>query len=214
MICAYDKIYLDKARTVLGRMLDFVVHELRYDITEFFGLFITSGVAKRFENGDYEVIVGMSGVELAYTVLEQTGIESERIKPDYTVNRSEEYWVGWALAYYQWMTSLRFADIVKHIPIIEIKALYSPYHEMDIQHFAGKMNELYKTAKSETNLKLLRQNRSLSQRELAELSEIPVRTIQQYEQRQKNINKAQVEYLVVLSKVLCCEIEDLLEKTE
>ncbi len=214
MICAYDKIYLDKARTVLGRMLDFAVHELRYDITEFFGMFIESGVAKRFEDGDYEVIVGMSGVELAYTVLEQAGIKSERIKPNYTANRSEEYWVGWALAYYQWMTSLSFADIVKHIPIMEIRALYIPYHEMDIRHFADKMNELYKTAKSETNLKLLRQNRNLSQRELAELSEIPVRTIQQYEQRQKNINKAQVEYLVILSKVLCCRIEDLLEKTE
>lgn len=214
MICAYDKIYLDKARTVLGRMLDFAVHDLQYDITEFFGLFIESGAANRFEDGDYEVIVGMSGVELAYTVLEQTGIKSERIKPNYTVNRSEEYWVGWALAYYQWMTSLSFADIVKHIPIMEIRSLYIPYHEMDIRHFADKMNELYKTAKSETNLKLLRQNRNLSQRELAELAEIPIRTIQQYEQRQKNINKAQVEYLVILSKVLCCRIEDLLEKTE
>ena len=29
MICAYDKIYLDKARTVLGRMLDFAVHDLQ-----------------------------------------------------------------------------------------------------------------------------------------------------------------------------------------
>ena len=32
--------------------------------------------------------------------------------------------------------------------------------------------------------------------------------------RQKNINKAQAEYLVVLAKVLCCEAEDLMEKME
>ena len=43
---------------------------------------------------------------------------------------------------------------------------------------------------------------------------VPVRTIQQYEQRQKNINKAQAEYLVVLAKVLCCEAGDLMEKIE
>ena len=85
---------------------------------------------------------------------------------------------------------------------------------MDIRQFVDKVNAMYKAAKPETNLKLLRQKTGLSQRELADLSDIPVRTIQQYEQRQKNINKAQAEYLVVLAKVLCCEVEDLMEKTE
>lgn len=76
------------------------------------------------------------------------------------------------------------------------------------------MNELRHTAKPETNLKLFRQNAGLSQRELAEQSGVPLRTIQQYEQRQKNINKAQAEYLVMLSRALCCVVEDLMEKTE
>jgi len=35
--------------------------------------------------------------------------------------------------------------------------------------------------------------------------------IQHYEQRQKNINKAQVEYLARLSRVLNCNIEEVLE---
>lgn len=56
----------------------------------------------------------------------------------------------------------------------------------------------------------LRRKVFLSQRELAELSGVPVRTIQ-YEQRQKNINKAQ--YLVMLARVLCCAVEELLETT-
>ena len=208
MIRAYDKVYLDKARTALGRMLDFAVYDLKYDIAEFFDLFIKSGVAERFESGDFTVIVGMSGVELAYEVLEQSGVKSERIKPNYTASRSEEFWTGWALAYYQWETSLSFAEIVRYVPIKDILALYLPYHEMD------KMNAMYKAAKPETNLKLQRQKAGLSQRGLADLSCIPMRTIQQYEQRQKNINKAQAEYLVVLAKVLCCKAEDLIEKTE
>jgi len=37
---------------------------------------------------------------------------------------------------------------------------------------------------------------------------------QQYEQRQKNINKAQVEYLLMLAQALCCRVEDLVEKVE
>lgn len=214
MIHAYDKVYLDKARTALGRMLDFAVYDLKYDIAEFFDLFIKSGVAERFETGDFTIISGMSGVEIAYKVLEQSGVERERIKPNYTASRSEEFWTGWALAYYQWETSMSFAEIVQYVPIKDILALYQPYHEMDIRQFVDKVTAMYKAAKPETNLKLLRQKAGLSQRELADLSNIPVRTIQQYEQRQKNINKAQAEYLVMLAKVLYCEVRDLLEKTE
>lgn len=211
MIYAYDRVYVDKARTNLGRMLDFAVYDLEYDIAEFFELFLKSGVATRFENGDFEVLVGMSGVELAYEVLERSGLAHERVKPNYAVNRSEEFWTGWALAYYQWMTNMKFSEIVKYVPIKEIEALYSPYHEMDIRQFVDRMNMLYREAKPKTNLKLLRNKAGLSQRELADLSGISVRTLQQYEQRQKNINHAKAETLVILAKVLYCGVEELME---
>ena len=214
MIHAYDKVYLDKARTALGRMLDFAVYDLKYDIEDFFALFITSGIAARFEKGDFGVIVGMSGVELAYKVLELTKGEETRIKPQYSADRSEEYWAGWALAYYQWDTALSFEEIVRAVPMKRIVQMYSPYHEMDIRQFCDKMSERYRAAQPETNLKALRQRSGLSQRELAEQSGVPLRTIQQYEQRQKSINKAQAEYLLMLARTLCCDIEDLIEKVE
>lgn len=212
MMHAYDKLYLEKARTALARMLDFAVYELHYDITAFFELFIASGVAKRFEQGDFTLLVGMSGVELAYTVLENVGLNAKRIRPNYPVGRSEEYWTGWALAYYQWQTSLSFADINRYVPIKAVQSLYQPYHEMDIRQFCDKMTELYKAAKHDTNLKILRQKAELTQAQLAELSEVPLRTIQQYEQRQKNINHAYAETLAKIAKQLYCNIEDLLEK--
>lgn len=193
-------------------MLDFAVYDLHYDISEFFELFLASGIARRFEQGDFTILAGMSGVELAYTVLENVGLAQERIKPDYPVNRSEEYWTGWALAYYQWQTALSFAEINRYVPIKTVQSLYNPYHEMDIRHFTEKMTELYKEAKKDTNLKLLRQKAELTQRELAELAEVPLRTVQQYEQRQKNINRAQAETLARIAKQLYCNIEDLLEK--
>jgi len=96
--------------------------------------------------------------------------------------------------------------------INDIVNLYSPYHEMDIRQFFDKMNKLYRSTQQETNLKQRRKNAGLSQRELADQSGIPIRTIQQYEQRQKNINKAQAEYLVMMAKVLCCNAEDLMGK--
>lgn len=214
MIRAYDKVYLEKARGSLGRMLDFAVYDLKYGLDEFFGMFISSGVAELFGAGDYRLIAGMSGVELAYEVIERSGKGFDRITPAYTLSRSEEYWVGWALAYYQWYSARSFADIAVYIPISEIAALYSPYHEMDIRHFVNKMNTMYRSAKPETNLKIIRKRAGLSQGKLSELSGVPLRTLQQYEQRQKNINKAQAEYLAMLSGVLCCEISDLLEHDE
>ena len=212
MICAYDKVYLESAKRVLGRMLDFAVYDLQYSLDDFFSLFIKSGVAERFEKGDYTILAGKSGVEVAYEVLEKMQIGVKRFSPRYTMNRSEEYWTGWALAHYQWETALSFEEIEKFIPIHYVKALYSPYHEMDIKHFIEKMNELYRAAKPDTNLKTKRKQVGLSQSQLAELSGIPVRTIQQYEQRQKNINRAQVEYLFKLSSALGCDIECLMEK--
>ena len=214
MICAYDKVYLEKARTVLARMLDFAVYDLKYNITQFFELFIQSGVAERFGKGDFSILAGKSGVEVAYEVLDKMNINIEYVEPRYTMERSAEYWTGWALAYYQWETSLSFEEIVEYIPIHYVRALYSPYHEMDIRHFVDKMNDLYLSAKPDTNLKRKRNQAGFSQKELAELSGVPMRTIQQYEQRQKNINKAQVEYLLKLSTALCCEVESLIEKVQ
>lgn len=212
MIHAYDKVYLEKARAALGRMLDYAVYDLHYDVSEFFDLFLRTGIADRFGSGDFTLLAGMSGVEIAYLVLEESGIEVQRMAPNYTVNRSEEYWMGWALAYYQWERAMRFSEIVQYVPVCEIMTLYSPYHEMDIRQFVDRMDFLYRLKQPDTNLKRQRKMAGLSQRELAQMSGVPLRTIQQYEQRQKNINKAQVEYLVMLSKTLCCEVEVLLER--
>ena len=37
---------------------------------------------------------------------------------------------------------------------------------------------------------------------------------QQYEQRRKDINKAQAEYVIKLSQVLCCKPQELMEINE
>lgn len=211
MIRAYHKVYLEKARNNLGRMLDFATYDLGYDPCTFFNLFINSGLAKGFEKGEFHLTVGVSGVELAYRVLELTNHQIEDPQPRYTVDRSPEYWAGWALAYYQWETALSFLDILECVPLDDIIRMYSPYHEMDIRQFCDRMNELYREANPETRLKQVRQRAGLSQSELAEQSGVPVRTIQQYEQRQKNINKAKAEYLVMLARVLNCPAEELIE---
>lgn len=149
---------------------------------------------------------------LTWTVREITTGSVPLQKPQYTADRSPEYWTGWALAYFQWATSLSFEQILSKIRPGEIVSLYSPYHEMDIRRFCDKMTELYRERKQETNLKRLRQAVGMTQKELALQSGIPLRTVQQYEQRQKNINKARAETVMVLARLLDCKAEELIEK--
>lgn len=212
MIHAYDKIYLDKARNSLGRMLDYAVYDLEYNLTDFWNLFINSDISTNFEQGDINTLVGRSGIELCFETLSRSGIVYNQVQARFTANRSEEYWAGWALAYYQWETSLPFNEITRYIPISEVLALYTPYHEMDIHQFIDRMNKDIRAIKPETNLKLYRKRAGLSQSGLALASGVPLRTIQQYEQRQKNINKAQADYLIMLASALSCNPSALIER--
>ena len=208
MIHAYDKLYLSKAQNNMASMLDFAVYDLKETLSEFYQKFLYSKVSKQLERGESTVIVGKSGVELALGVIGDDKLAS-KYRP--AANRTPEYWCGWALAYFQWYSNLSFRDINNVVPISEILAMYSPYHEMDISQFCDKMLEIYNNRKEGTNLKTLRLNAGLSQRELAEISDIPVRTIQQYEQKQKNINAAKVETVVKLAKALNTSVEKLME---
>lgn len=208
MIHAYDKNYLSKAQNNLASMIDFAVYDLEQDLSFFYEKFLDSKICSQFERGESTVIVGKSGVELAIEILGDETL-AEKYRP--VANRTAEYWCGWALAYFQWKTNLSFKEINKYIPITEVMSLYSPYHEMDISQFCDKMLELYNLRKKTTNLKMLRLNSGMSQSELAEFSGVPLRTIQQYEQNQKNINAAKAETIVKLSKALNCSVESLLE---
>ena len=82
---------------------------------------------------------------------------------------------------------------------------------MDVRQFADKMAQMYHELSPDTNLKAIRGLAGLSQTELSEVSGVPTRTIQQYEQRQKNINKAQAETVLKLARALNCNMEELIE---
>ena len=61
--------------------------------------------------------------------------------------------------------------------------MYSVYHEMDIGHFIEDMNKKYMSITQEIHLKTIRENRGISQVELAALSGVKLRSIQMYEQK-------------------------------
>lgn len=211
MIHAYDEIYLERARGIMAHMLDYAVHGLGYELEDFFEQFLISEVCPKFERGQASVIAGKSGTELVLEIVECEPSEDDKREEIVLMHRSPEYWLGWSLAYYQWYRNMHFSEIVDSVSIGDIRNMYDKYHEMDIRHFAERMDQLCHEMRRESRVKAYRNLIGISQKKLADKTDIPLRTIQQYEQRQKNINKAQAEYLIRLSKALYCEPEDLLE---
>lgn len=208
MIHAYDKNYLSKFQNSFAVMLDFAVHDLAIRLDDFYDRFLRSSLCRKIQDGDSSILAGKSGIEMALEVMDDFS-KKDLYNP--AANKSAEYWAGWALAYFQWYTSLSFERINNFVPIEEVIEMYSPYHEMDVSHFVSHMIELYNRRKKDTNIKFYRQMAGVSQKELSDISGIPVRTIQQYEQGQKNINFAKAETLISLSRSLSCRMEDLLE---
>ena len=211
MTHAYNKSYLSSAKNRLAQFLDYAINDCGFKSDWVSKLFIISGFAEQFERGNPTIIAGMSGVELAQNIINKIYSDKELPEPNFAKDKSPEYWAGWALAEYQWYTGKRFKDIFEYVPLSKIISMYSVYHEMDISQFIEALNNIYINTNADTKLKRIRENRGLSQSELALNSGVHLRSIQMYEQKVNDIDKAQAQTLYKLSRVLGCDIEDLLE---
>jgi DNA-binding transcriptional regulator YiaG len=213
MTNAYSELYLDDAMNNLGDMVEFAVCDLGFDPDEFFGWFISSSIASKFEKGNPKYITGMSGFELAEAVLTEINVSYEKREPSYVEFKGREYWAGWILAYYQWETGKRFEDIVKDG--LTLSTVFSMYilHEADESKFVDAANEIIARNKENRKSKLseIRKARGFTQQQLSAASGVTLRMIQLYEQKQNDISKAQVTVVINLAKALGCEVEDLID---
>lgn len=124
---------------------------------------------------------------------------------------SPEYWCGWIAAYYQWFSARTFKDITYTLPMSDILRMYPTFHEESEDRFVEAAEKISSERKTQSNLQRQRQLMGYSQSQLAKISGVGLRAIQQYEQGAKDINNASVSKVVALARVLRCNVEDLLE---
>lgn len=213
MIHAYDKMYLEDVMENLAVMLDFAVNTCGYKIDEFYSWFLISGVSDQIAMGSTRYLAGLSGVELADSIVDRIGEMLPEYEEYYVGAGSVEYWVGWALAYIQWYTGKTFKYLDRHdINASLMIKLYPTLHEADnsklISVVLGRL-ERARQSKSST-MTVLRRQSGLTQTQLAELSGVSLRMIRAYEQKTQDLSKAEARTVLNLSKVLHCEISDLL----
>ena len=211
-IHAYQETYLSKAQASLGDAFDYAINTCEIPGEDFIRFFTASSVSKRMENGEPAFLAGKGGIEIAIdVVLETTGKLLDK-DPQEHMGRSREYWIGWAVCYYQWYSARSFSDIFKVLSFEDLQNMYYTLHEADITKFANIVDEIIREHFKDTNLKRIRTSYGCTQAELSKRSGVSLRSIQMYEQRNKDINKASAEALYRISKVLGCTVEDLLEK--
>ena len=211
-IRAYPEIYLNKAQSALGDAFDYAINVCRIPGPDFIKLFIISSVSRRLENGEPALLTGKSGIEIAAeAILETTGKQPET-EPQERFGRSKEYWIGWAVCYYQWFSMRSYSDILKALSYEDLQNMYYTLHEADITKFVDIADERIHAHFKDTNLKRIRSAYGCTQAELARRSDVTLRSIQMYEQKNKGINKASAAALYRISKVLGCSMESLLEK--
>lgn len=172
-------------------------------------MFLISGIARQFEIGNPAYVAGRNGCEVAKEVIVLSGLDMLEAEDLMYLDKSPEYWTGWALAYYQWKSGQSFRQIDHAVSIDTVCAMYDPLHEADIEKFVYIMNEKLKQ-QDVSRLRRLRTYAKLSQRQLAEAADVPVRQIQLFEQGERDINKTQGMTLLKLSRVLKCRPEELL----
>ncbi len=202
MIHAYNKIYLEGVMKNLAALFDIAINAEGYDEDEFANIFQKSDIASGIQNGVPDMLAGKSATEL---LIELLGKDCE-----YThipIDRTPQYWAGWVLAYAQWYLNKSFAQILSVVPFSHLVNMYHPYHEADEMKTIEIIQDLFPKTSA---LKRLRQERNLTQEQLAALSGVNVRSIRSYEQGSNDLSKAQGETLMMLAKALNSTVEDLL----
>ena len=110
---AYSEDYLLTAQRILGDMLDYAVNEYEFDPDEFYKMFLVSDVSRQFQEGNPTYIAGKNGCEIVKEVIRSAGLIMEEIPDEMYLDKSPEYWVGWALAYYQYYTETNLKRLRK-----------------------------------------------------------------------------------------------------
>ncbi len=113
------------------------------------------------------------------------------------------------LAYYQWTTADSFCGINSKIHLSDILRLYPALHTASEEKGIEIISERTEEGNMISRLQAYRKRLGLSQRQLADLSGVNLRTLQQYEIGDKDIKKASAEKVLSLSKVLLCRPNEL-----
>lgn len=208
MMYAYDESYIEGAMIRLGDMIEYACLDLNYDPDAYFKMFIMSGIARRFEIGDVSVVAGKSGPELVQMVLTSVDHVIDFKNPTWREYRSDLYWCGWALAYFQWHEKKSFREIWNVISIRMMQKMYPALHEADISKTVDIMSRML-LPKKKSLVQTLRLTRGMTQQELADEAHMTVSQLQRLEYGERKVENLSLKTALALARALRVEVSEL-----
>lgn len=207
---AYREYYLNDAMRNLGEMTEYAHDACNISPERALRYFVISGYANRFEQGDPHVICGISGTELLQRVAEKCGAVREWPSAIIKYSTEEYYWIGYILAYFQWSINRPFGSILDIITTDDLLRMYPALHTASEERAVSSITDLYRNRTCANRLKEYRKRMAMTQAELAKVSRVNIRTLQQYESGSKSINKAAAESVIALAYALHCRPVELI----
>lgn len=191
-------------------MTDYAVRWCGMDLRDFYNRFLQSGVAGAMESGHPRFLYGLSGIELAMKVMENTGGSlPEDASYSFPYDNPEYFWTGWALFQYREHKGVSFLDIdINGLPVEKMLSLFNPLHEAPLSKLFEVADSFYKPGSG--RLKELRKASGLTQEELGSLSGVSLRMIRAYEQGSQSLSHASAQTLLNLSRALGCCLDALI----
>lgn len=211
MSVAYNQMYFNDAITNMGEMTEYAHYACNADLDMTFSCFIISGYAKRFQMGDPQVVSGMSGTELYMAVMDKCGMGRDSYPaPLVRYDTDVFYWIGYILAYAQWLSGWSFKSITDAVKTEDFMRMYPALHTVSEDRACEEILELCKKRTTVSRLQAYRKRLGYTQAVLAEKSGVNLRTLQQYEVGDKDITKASAGSVISLAKALHVEPGDLI----
>ncbi len=201
---AYPETYLDDAMRTLGEAVDWAARVRRLPPERFLAAFVASGLADAFGAGVPKFVAGISGADLAREALRRTGdagAASDGAAPRGD-GETPAFWAGWILAWYQWRTALPFRAILAFLPAAELLSLYPTLHETSEERCGAAFEARRRARRGATPLAAARRAAGLTQAELACRAGVALRSVQQWEQRAKDLGRAAARSVAALARVL------------
>lgn len=207
----YIDHYTENAIDNFANALDYVYVDQKKDIKNFIDMFIKCGLAKEYYLLNPVYVLGLSGKELVKKTYELNNIiyKERRIKKTY--KKSIAYFVGVISLTYCYRRDIPIEIFFKKVKIDDLFKLYYPLHEADITKIIKILDEYLKKKSETTNLAYYRKILKLTQKELADLSGISVRSISLYEEKEKDISKASYATVEKIARALHTEPKNIIE---
>ena len=207
---AYRECYLNDAMRNLGEMTEYAHDACNINPEKALRYFVISGYANRFEQGDPGVVCGLSGTELLQRAAEKCGEVKEWPPAIVKYSTEEYYWIGYILAYFQWSINRSFGSILDTVSPDDLLNMYPALHTASEERAVSSIADLYRSRTQAGRLQEYRKRMAMTQAELAKVSKVNIRTLQQYEAGSKSINKAAAETVIALAYALHCRPEELI----